>query len=364
MALKFSELVQLAKTVAHANPSAPVAYSFGDNKFGYYELQDTLRDELKGLVGTYSLYRENKNTAFALMEETIEDVLPARVLERYSQFAEIKTFAQGDKPIFTQRITTASRRRAKQFIGKVGLAGLYEVFKLDGTSYEVTTNAIGGAAQIGFEEFLDGRVDFADVLEIVMEGLDECIYVEIEKQLIGAVANVQAANKESVNGFNEDAMDRLISISDSYGKSAIYCTYEFAATMIPQNGSWVSEAMKDQKWANGYIANYKGHQVIVLPNSYEDETNTVKVINPQFAWIIPVGAEKPVKIAFEGGTIVDEYVGYDRSREIQVYKKVGVRAIFSNAICVYQNTALKRKPTIPTVSPYANQGNWNGYQAV
>ena len=32
MALKYSELVQLAKTVAHANPSAPVAYSFGDNK--------------------------------------------------------------------------------------------------------------------------------------------------------------------------------------------------------------------------------------------------------------------------------------------------------------------------------------------
>lgn len=348
MALKFNELVQLAKTVARANPSAPVAYSFGDNKFGYTELQDTLRDELNALVGTYSLYRENKNTAFELMEQVIEDVLPAKVLERYSMFAEVKTFAQGDKPIFTQKITTASRRRAKQFIGKAGLAGLYEVFRLDGQSYEVATNAIGGAAQIGFEEFLDGRVDFADVLEIVMDGLDECIYVEIEKQLIGAVANVQAANKESVNGFYENAMDRLLSVADSYGKAAIYCTFEFAATMIPQNSNWISENMKDQKWNIGYIANYKGHQVIVLPNSYEDETNEVKVINPQYAWIIPVGAEKPVKIAFEGTTIVDEYTNYDRSKEIQVYKKVGVRAIFSNAICVYQNTGLTRQPTIPT----------------
>ena len=62
---------------------------------------------------------------------------------------------------------------------------------------KVTTNAIGGAAQIGFEEFLDGRVDFADVLNIVMEGLDECIYIEIEKQLIGAVENVQATNKKT-----------------------------------------------------------------------------------------------------------------------------------------------------------------------
>jgi hypothetical protein len=339
MALKFNDLLSLAKTVARANPSAPTAYSFGDKKFGYSELQDTLRNEFKEIAGTYALYRENKNTVFSLLEQTIDDVLPARVMEQYSQFAEIKTFNQGDKPIFTQKITTASRRRAKQFIGKVGLAGLYEVFKLDGQSYEVTTNAIGGAAQIGFEEWLDGRVDFADVLDIVMEGLDECIYVEIEKQLHGAISSIQANNKATDTAFVENKMDDLIAKADAYGKSAIYCTYEFAATMVPSTG-WVSDEMRNQKWNNGYLANYKGHQVIVLPQSYEDETNAVKVINPAYAYIIPVGAEKPVKIAFEGQTIVDEYTNYDRSREVQIYKKVGVRAIFSNAICVYENTSL------------------------
>ena len=344
MALEFKDLLQLAKTVAKANPSVATAYSFGDKSYAYNEMNDTLREEFKELAGTYALYRENKNTVFALIEQTIDDVLPAKVIEQYSQFAEVKTFAQGDKPIFTQKITNASRRRAKNFIGKVGLAGLYEVFKLDGKSYEVTTNAIGGAAQIGFEEFLDGRVDFADVLDIVMEGLDECIYIEIEKQLFGAAQNVQTANKVSDNGFVETDMDRLIGIADSYGHSAIYCTYEFAAQMVPSTG-WVSDEMRNQKWNNGYLANYKGHQVIVLPQSYEDETNTIKVIDPSLAYIIPVGAEKPVKIAFEGGTIVDEYTNYDRSREVQVYKKVGVRAIFSNAICVYQNTALNRDYT-------------------
>ena len=348
MALDFKDLLKLSKTVANANPSAPVAYSFGDKQFGYNELNDTLRSELNELAGTYALYRENKNTIFSLMEQSIDDVLPKRVLEQYSQFAEIKTFNQGDKPIFTQKITQASKRRAKQFIGKVGLAGLYEVFKLDGQSYEVTTDAIGGAAQIGFEEFLDGRVDFADVLDIVMAGLDECIYVEIEKQLIGATANVQAANKYSSNTFNEQQMDRLISIADAYGQAAIYCTFEFAATMIPSDAR-MSDAMKENLWLeNGYFATYKGHRVIVLPNSYEDEKNEYKVIDPAYAWIIPTGADKPVKIAFEGGTIVDEYSNYDRSKEVQVYKKVGVRAIFSNAICVYRNTSLVRKVNIPT----------------
>lgn len=339
--MEFKDILSLAKATAKANPSAPTSYSFGDTKLDYSAMNETLRSEFAALAPTYRDYKINQNTIFALIEQTIDDVLPQRVLEQYSQFAEIRTFAQGDKPIFTQKITQASKRRAKQFIGKVGLAGLYEVFRLDGTSYEVTTNAIGGAAQIGFEEFLDGRVDFATVLDIVMQGLDECIYIEIEKQLIGAVQNVQAANKYTSNAFDEAQMDRLISIADSYGKATIYCTFEFAATMIPSDG-WVSDEMRNKMWDNGYLGNYKGHNVVVLQQSYEDETNTVKIIDPSYAWIIPVGADKPVKIAFEGGTIVDEYTNYDRSKEVQVYKKVGVRAIFSNAICVYRNTSLTR----------------------
>ena len=345
MALSRKDLITLAKTVANANPSSQVAYSFGEEKFSYADLNETLREQCRELAGTYALYRENKNTIFALMEETIDDVLPKKVLEQYGQFAEIKTFGQGDRPVFTQRITTAAKRRAKQFVTKVGLAGIYEVFKLDGKSYEVPTSAFGGAAQIGFEEFLDGRVDFADVLDIVMEGLDEVIYLEIERALKGAVVNLQAANKHSEDAFNETEMDRLIAVADSYGQSAIYCTYEFAATMIPSEG-WVSDAMKDHLWNNGYFASYKGHKVVVLPQSYEDETNMVKVIDPSYAWIIPVGAEKPVKVAFEGPAIVNEYVNRDLSSEIQIYKKVGVGALITNNICVYRNTSLKRETVI------------------
>lgn len=339
MALDRKNLITLAKTVANASPSSKVAYSFGDDKFSYSDLNETLRNEFREIAGTYALYRENKNTLFALMEETIDDVLPKRVLEQYGQFAEIKTFGQGDRPIFTQRITTAAKRRAKQFVTKVGLAGMYEVFKLDGKSYEVPTSAFGGAAQIGFEEFLDGRVDFADVLDLIMEGLDESIYLEIERALKGAVVNLQAANKHTDSEFNEVEMDKLIAVADSYGQATVYCTYEFAATMVPTQG-WISDSMKDQKWNNGYLANYKGHRVIVLPQSFEDETNSKKVIDPSYAWIIPTGAEKPVKVAFEGQAIVRERENADMSREVQIYKKFGVGALITNNICVYRNTSL------------------------
>ena len=341
MALNKKDLITLGKMAANADSSSPVAYSFGEEKYSYEDLNNAFRAQLKEIAGTPALYRENKNLVFELMEEIIDDVLPKKVLAQYSQFAEIKTYAQGDRPVFTQRITAAARRRAKQFITKVGLAGKYEVFKLDGRSYEVPTSAFGGAAQISIEEYLDGRIDMADVLDIVMEGLDEAIYLEIERALVAAVTDLPAANQTVQTSFDEDEMDKLISIADSYGQATIYCTYEFAATMVPSEG-WISDNMKDQKWNNGYLANYKGHRVIVLPQSYEDETNAKKVIDPSYAWIIPTGAEKPVKVAFEGQTMVREFENHDWSREIQIYKKVGVGAILTNNICVYQNTSLTR----------------------
>ncbi len=347
MALVKNELIKLAKTVANANPSSKVAYSFGENNFSYADLNETLRRELNELAGTYALYRENKNTIFALIEETINDVLPRRVMEQYGSFAEVKTFAQGDKPVFVQRISAFARQRAKQFITRVGLAGVYEVFKLDGQAIEVKTEAYGGAAQIGFEEFLDGRVDFAELLEIVMEGLDEAVYKEIAKALLATVETLQDGNKTTQNDFVEAEMDKLISIADSYGgRATIYCTLEFAGTMVPEAG-WRSNGMKDERWEKGYLANYKGHNVIILDQSYEDTTNTKKVINPAYAWIIPTGSnEKPVKIAFEGPTAVKDVDNEDWSREIRVYKKFGVATLVTNNICVYKNTSLDSEASI------------------
>ena len=337
-----NNLAQLMKVVARADRTAPVSYSFNGENFSYDALNDTLRTELNAYADTYAKYRENKNMIFSLIEETLDDVLPKKVSAAYDQFAETKTFAQGDKPIFKRK--TNSRTRAKQFITRVGLAGIYEVFKLGANeeSFEVRTSAIGGAAQIGFEEFLDGRVDFAEVLAIVMEGMDELVYHEVGEALKASVNQLPAANRVATNGFDEASFDRLLTIAAAYGDPTIYCTYEFAVRMIPQEAWRYTESMKDELWRTGRLANYKGKNVVILPQGFTDETNTTKVIDPGYCYILPNGADsKPVKIAFEGNTIVDEYVNKDRSREVQVYKKVGVVAMVANNVCIYVDTELE-----------------------
>ena len=339
------ELVQLMKTVAKADSSNPVAYSFNGTNYSYEALNETLRQELNEYAGNYQLYRENKNLIFSVIEEVLDDVLPKKVAEAYMDFAEVRTFAQGDKVQFRRR-TNASRIRAKQFVTRVGLAGVYEVFKLGKNEevFSVATSAMGGAASIGFEEFLDGRADFAEVTAIIMEGMDDLIYHEVGEALKAAIGQLPAANRIAVDGFDEAAFDQLITIASAYGEPTIYCTYEFAVRMIPQEAWRYTEAMKDELNRTGRLADYKGKKVVILPQGFVDETNTTKVIDPGYAWIIPTGADtKPVKIAFEGGTLVDERRGDDWSREIQVYRKVGVVCMMTNNVCAYKDTSLAGK---------------------
>ena len=343
--LEKKDLVALAKTVAKADSSAPTAYSFQGESFSYEALNETLRKEFNEYAGSFREYKMNQNLIFSVIEEVLDDILPKKVEEAYSMFAEVKTFKQGDKPVFRRKIS--ARNRAKQFITRVGLAGIYEVFKLGGEeSFEIQTSAIGGAAQIGFEEFLDGRVDFAEVTAIVMDGMDELIYREIGAALVASIDQLPEANAHTSDTWEEAEFDRLVAVAAAYGEPTIYCSYDFAVKMIPEKQWMYTDAMKETLWNNGHFTNYKGKKLIVLPNGFVDETNTTRVIDPSFCWIIPSGGDtKPVKVAFEGQTIVDEYTNYDRSREIQVYKKVGVVALMTNNICVYEDTSLKGAAT-------------------
>ena len=341
MALERKSLIELARATAKASVNPSLTFSYGEETLSASALEDTFRKELRELAATPALYRQNKNTIFELIEVQLTEVLPPRVLAEYGQFADIRTFAQGEQAVFYQKISESSRRRAKQFVTKVGLAGRYEVFKLDGRTLTVPVTAYGGAAQIAFEEFLDGRVTMADVYDIVLEGMDEAVYKEIASALISMVTNLGTHNKYSGGGgFQEAQMDKLLMVADTYGKASIYCTFEFAATMIPQTG-WISDNMRDRRWNLGYLGDYKGHQVIVLPQSFTDETNATKVIDPSYAWIIPTGSEKPVKVAFEGSAQVKEVDGDDWSKTIHTYQKFGVAVYSVNpGLCSYRNTDL------------------------
>lgn len=348
------DLLALMRVAAGAQPDAPVNYSLnGQNVTMSYEaVQKTLRDELGKLACDKYAYEANRPLIFKLIEQTASEVVPQNLISRYGQFAEVQRFKLGDRPIFTRRL---GRTRAKQFVTVVGAAGVYETFKLDNEAFEVKTSIHGGAVEISLYDFLTGRLDFGEMLRIIVDGMDERIYREIAIALQRSINQLPAANKVVDNKFDEASFDALVATARVYGQPTIYTSYEFATKIIPQEG-WISENMKDQMWAQGHLGNYKGSSVVILPNSFEDETNSQKIIDPGYTWIIPSGADgKPVKVAFEGGLNMRELNNQaDWSRHIDIFQQVGVGVMLTNNICSYVDTSLAghlENPYVPPVIP-------------
>ena len=338
MGQELHDLKVLAKQVAKKQP--PTNFSLAD-------AEEALRNQLKNLAKDYNHFRRNKLTIFELIQEMVDEVLPARVEAVIGRFAETRQFAQGQKPIFKKKL---GRQRARSFITRAALSAIYETFRLDRQEIEVPVYAYGGAALIELERFLDGIENIDELMDIVTVGLEEAIYREVQDALISAIVTMPAPNVFSSNTFDADEMVRLINVARAYGgRVNIFATPEFAASITPSAGfsvagGYFGSATEEAELRNqGWIGVFRGANVIVLPQSFDTDENLVKQINPGLAYIIPSGGEadeKIVKVAMEGQTIVDDFKNADRSMEIQAYKKFGVAVLTTNYYCVYQNTSL------------------------
>jgi hypothetical protein len=130
----------------------------------------------------------------------------------------------------------------------------------------------------------------------------------------------------------------------AYGAPVIYCSPEFAAEMtnvVLETAHKVSEAELLEIRDKGYIGKFYSTPVVVLPQSFVDENNEKLVMNPSFAYVIPSGKEKLIKIGIEGSPYFREWENRDNSMEIQGYAKIGVGMINRpNYWGIYYNAAI------------------------
>lgn len=330
------------------------------------DVKDTLREEIHAIAHDYNSYRRNKNDLFEILQEAYDEIIPESVSAFVGAFAEIKTVLNGQKASFVRK---TGRNRAKSFVTRVGLSGVYEAFRLDKDTFEVSADAVGGAAYIDFERYLAGDEDITESTDILLEGIQEAIYREILKALLATVnsTDMPAANMFDVTSFDSELMAKACAIAKTYGggSAVIFATPEFIAKMgpdavgmpvygpyaltnSPAAGSAAGYATpmyspKDIQdiATTGYITTFRGTPIVQMPQSFTDEDNEVYQTPPSVAYVFPTGSEKIVKVVFEGDTIVDEWKNRDRSFEIEAYKKIGVAILSTNNWCIYRNRELE-----------------------
>ena len=315
------------------------------SEFTAADLENSLREQLSAFQD-YKYLRKHAADLYEIIEEVANVVIPKKVLEQFGGFAEIRRKGYGEKISFTIR---TGKYRGKKFVTKAGDQGIYKTFTLDNRELVMQPRVYAGATRLEIEDFLLGRISMAELLDVLTEALGEKLYLEIEKALVASFNAPErpAANKYSGNGLIIEEFDKLINTVRAYGDSVnIYCTFAFASKLYNAPG-WASavspkistrdlEDIRNQ----GYVGMYKGCNVIILNQSFTDDTNTETLIDDSYAYIMPVGAEKPVKIAFEGPTFVRNFTDAVLSEEISLEQMFDVAVLSHNYWAIYRDESL------------------------
>ena len=318
-------------------------------EFTVENVNDAFVDGLKELAGSYNQFMKNRYDIYDIIISVIDEILPKNVIDALGAFAEVRQVAQGEKAMFKRRV---GRARAKKFLTQVGLSGVYETFRLDTETFEVGAHAVGGGATIDFERMLDGAESLAECVAIVTEGLENAVYVEVQKALNAAMAVMPATN--IVQGaWDPDEMVKLLTVVRTYGSPIIFACPEFVAAMGPDAivpvGTYGTSypavgqySPKDIEAIHGFgfVNVFRGAPIVQIPQSFVDENNEETYVNPQIAFIMPAGQEKVVKVVLEGQTQIRDHENKDNSMEVYAWKKMGCAILTHHNWAMYQNTSL------------------------
>ena len=316
--------------------------------FSVENVDEALREEMKKLASSVNEFMRNRYDIYDIIIQTADEVVPNKVIDALGIFAEVQVVGQGQKALFKKG---KGKNRAKKFLTQVGLSGVYETFRLDNETFEVPAMAVGGAATIDFERFLDGAEDMADIMDIITTGLTDAVFVQVQKALKAAVSATArpAVNLVSKNTFVAEDMVKLVNVVRAYSTGAvIFAPPEFVAAMgadaiVPVGANYQGvyspkdiEAIHD----TGYINIFRGTPIVQIPQSFIDESNTKTWIDPQLAYVLPAGKEKVVKVVLEGATQIHDFNNRDNSMEIHAYKKMGCSILTHYNWGIYQNTGI------------------------
>lgn len=335
--MTLNELRELARHAA--NRTAPAEFSASS-------VDAAVADGFKNLCGSINNFMRNRYDIYDIIIENADEIVPNKVMDAMGQFAEVIQLKNGEKKMFKRG--GLGRNRAKKFLTQVGLNGLYETFRLDQETFSIGMKSIGGAITVDFQRLIDGSESLAEFMNVLAEAQEDAIYAEVQNALLTAAANMPAANKAS-GSYSATELQKLVNTVKTYGGGAtIFASPEFIAAMGPDAivpattntaGVYHPEDI-DAIHLNGRIRIFRGTPVVELRQSFLDEKNDKVMINPRFAYVLPSGNEKIVKICLEGNTQMYDVVNPDQSVEIHSYKMIGVGILAFHNWGIYENTGI------------------------
>lgn len=324
-----AELVKLCVDTVK-NPSIVQNFSKGLNP------SDVIRKEFFEILGTekpsYKDLRKHKVEVFEILEEVLDQTVINGVNEDefFMQFAETRNVALGDQIEFY--VPDNSLLVASELAGNHWDISRQ---KLDvGQSANVKTRSFGLAVYADFMQFLAGRVDFAELVAKVAKAIQNKIAQEVAASF-AAGAGYLPSEFKATGTYSEDTLMEIVGhVEAATGSTPMVVGTRKALAKVTAgaNAQLFSDNMKDQLNQNGRISVYNGLTLVQLPTVHKANTFEFAYDDSKLL-VLPSNDVKPVKIVFEGESLVQEVSdgtqNMDMSLEYKFLTKFGTAVIFN-----------------------------------
>lgn len=281
--------------------------------------------------------------AFALIEESVDEILPKKLDAVLGEFAETRTFPRDAEIVFN--IEKIGKNRAKLTISKGARGGIYRAAKLDSRYFSLNGSTYTVAVYVTLEEILLGTMSLSELFNNILEGFEEIVYKEVFNALSTGAAAMGVDHKVTTTKANlGDALDSVLPIVKSYGIPTIFGFYETVSSIYNPLASAsgypnIEDSADIRRY--GHVQLYKGVRVVELPNYIVADnggTNVTWAYGTDKVFVVPSGA-KPVKVGLRGDMYIQKNVQAVGSEKWEAHKMMGVGVAMANNYAVITVTA-------------------------
>lgn len=268
-------------------------------------------------------YDRNKTEINAIIKENVNEVLRVKVGNALDIIADVTYVGHGEKKEYNVR----NGRLKVEYVALGSEIRRQKIYKGKVTAQP---KALGAAVYAEWDDILAGRAEaFTEMIDEIAEAVNEEVLTSIQTAFVTAMGSAPTANKYS-GAFSLAQLRTVANTVSAYGRPIIVGTAVALSNITSDSNfqSQMSENMKDEFNKNGFIGVWEGKALVQLPNTFTDDTNTEWVLNNNYIYVLPVGADKPIKVTFEGGAEMLEKQDYDTGQvEKKTLQKVGVNVI-------------------------------------
>lgn len=282
--------------------------------------------------------REHGRELFEVLEDVIDFKVETGFHENefFNEFVEERNLARGDSQEFwteTDVILAISK-----------VSGDHHDFILqtlgEGESYTVATSVYGAAVGTDIDLYLMGRRDWAALTDKIAEAfviqLQNEMYAEVMNAGAKLPVNSQFNKTMAIEKATKDTFDTLIEdVSMANGNAEVYIMGTRTALKKLSafaDIDWVSEDQKKEMATMGRLGSYEGTTLIEIPQRFETNNVTKKLVDSKKLLIMAKTEDKFVKFVDVGDTEIlettekgarmDETMKYEVQREMGIYTQI------------------------------------------